>query len=49
MKSYTVVYLSEGGVHYRFRCSAQNKREAKKICKENLGIRQSDITDCYEE
>lgn len=49
MKFYVVVYLSDGGIHYRFRCSAQNKREAKRMCKEYLGIEQSDITDCYEE
>ena len=45
MKRYCVVYLSAGGMHYRFRCSANSKREAKKICKESLGITDKDIVE----
>jgi len=49
MKDYVVVYLSDGGIHYRFRCTALNKREAKKMCRECMGVKTADITDCYEE
>lgn len=49
MKNYCVVYLSSGGMHYRFRCSASSKKEARQICRESLGIKNTDITDVYEE
>lgn len=49
MKQYCVVYLSPGGTHYRFRCTAANKQEARKLCRASLGISNSDITDVYEE
>ncbi len=49
MKNYCVVYLSAGGMHYRFRCVAKNATEAKKICRQSLGISNKDITDVYEE
>lgn len=49
MKEYVVVYLSAGGIHYRFRCCANNKRDARKECHLCLGVKYSDITDCYEE
>lgn len=45
MLSYCVVYLSLGGMHYRYRCSARNKREAKRMCKEALGISNTDIVE----
>lgn len=45
MKRYCVIYLSPGGMHYRFRCSAKSKSEAKKICKIALGITNSDIVE----
>lgn len=48
-KRYCVVYLSSGGMHYRYRCSAINKKEAKKKCREALGVKNTDITDVYEE
>lgn len=48
MKCYIVVYLSAGGMHYNFRCVATNKREARRICKEQLGVSNSDITEVYE-
>ena len=49
MKEYVVVYLSPGGMHYRYRCSAQNKKEARKMCHNAMGVRYKDITDIYEE
>lgn len=49
MKHYIVVYLSAGGMHYNFRCYASNKREAKRACREALGVTNSDITDVYED
>ncbi|MCR5368385.1 hypothetical protein [Eubacterium sp.] len=49
MKRYCVVYLSPGGIHYRYRCWAGNKAEAKRMCKENIGIRYKDITEVTEE
>lgn len=49
LKNYCVVYLSNGGMHYRFRCVTENKREAKRICRELLGVSNKDITDVYEE
>lgn len=45
MKRYCVIYLSPGGMHYRFRCGAKDKREARKICKLALGIADSDIVE----
>ena len=49
MKEYCVVYLSAGGIHYRFRCCARTKREARKQCHDCLGVTYKNITDCYEE
>ena len=49
MKTYCVVYLSPGGIHYRYRCTANNKRIAKRMCINALGICGKDITDVYEE
>lgn len=49
MKEYVVVYLSEGGIHYRFRCCARTKQEARKECHGALGVKYRDITDVYEE
>lgn len=47
MKRYCVVYLSSGGMHYRYRCYADSKKEAKRLCKESLGISYSNIVDIY--
>lgn len=47
MISYTVVYLSPGGMHYRYRCYAPNKKEAKRMCHDAMGIRYKDIVDVY--
>ena len=33
MKFYCVVYVIDG-IHYRYRCYASNKREARKMCVE---------------
>ena len=49
MELYVVVYLSEGGMHYRYRCAARNKREAKRMCREALGIKSKDIIEAYTE
>lgn len=46
-KEYVVVYLSAGGMHYRFRCTAKNTRQAKKICRECIGVSNKDITEVY--
>ena len=48
-KSYVVVYLSCGGIHYRFRCTARNKKEARKFCADCLGVKHKDIVEVYEE
>lgn len=48
MKLYCVVYLV-CGTHYRYRCSAQNKKEARKMCHDAMGCRYKDIVDIYEE
>lgn len=48
MKIYFVVYMAYG-IHFRYRCSAHNKREAKKLCKEYMGCESRDITDVYTE
>lgn len=47
MLSYCVVYLSPGGMHYRYRCYAPNKKEAKRMCHDAVGIRYKDIVDIY--
>ena len=49
MKEYCVVYLSAGGIHYRFRCSARTKADARKECHNALGVKYRDITEVYEE
>lgn len=49
MKFYCVVYLSEGGMHYRYRCYAKNKREVRKLCRESMGIANKNIVEIYEE
>ena len=46
-RAYIVVYLSAGGMHYRFRCYANNKQEARKECHGALGVKYRDITDVY--
>ena len=48
-KEYIVVYLSAGGMHYNFRCYAKNSRQAKKECRECMGVSNEDITDVYED
>ena len=45
MLSYCVVYLSPGGMHYRYRCYAPNKKEAKRMCHDAMGVRYKDIVD----
>lgn len=47
MTEYIVVYLSSGGMHYRYRCCASNKKEAKRMCHDAMGIRYKDIVDVY--
>lgn len=49
MKRYCVVYLSPGGMHYRYRCTAKNKTEARRFCKEDLGVSDKDIVEIYME
>ena len=49
MKRYCVVYLSPGGIHYRYRCYASNKTEAKRMCRENAGVAYADMVEVYEE
>ena len=46
-KEYIVVYLSAGGMHYNFRCYAKNSRQARKECRECMGVSNEDITDIY--
>ena len=47
MRIYCVVYLSPDGIHYRYRCTANNKAAARKICKKALGIANEDIVEIY--
>ena len=49
MKYYCITYLSEGGMHYRYRCCARSKKEAKKQCREYLGISSDKIVEVAEE
>lgn len=49
LRQYCVVYLSPGGIHYRYRCSAKNKREAREMCRKEMFCSDVDITDVYEE
>lgn len=49
MKRFIVVYLSEGGMHCRYRCSAKSKHEARQICRKCMGISDRLIVDVYEE
>ena len=47
--NYVVVYLSSGGMHERFRCKAVNSAQARKKCRQWLGVEREDITDVYRE
>jgi hypothetical protein len=49
MNLYCVVYLSPGGIHYRFRCSAKDKNQARKICRDYLGITNKEIVEVEKE
>lgn len=49
MKSYVVTYISAYGFHERFRCTAKNKREARKECKECLNSFCEKITEVEED
>lgn len=49
MKLYCVVYLSPGGMHYRYRCSAKNKRAARKMCRDCMGVTDKEIVEVEEE
>ena len=48
-KRYCITYLSPGGIHYHFRCYAENKKEARKECRTGLGIKNKDIVEIREE
>ena len=48
IKYYCVVYLVDG-IHYRYRCIARSKTEAKMKCRDNMFVGNDDIVDCYEE
>lgn len=48
-KHYCVVYLSEGRMHYRFRCYAVSSRQAKKYCRECMGVDNEHIVEVYQE
>lgn len=46
-KHYLVTYFN-GAMHYHFRCYAADKKEARKMCKDALGVSDDDITDVEE-
>lgn len=48
MKNYCVVYTLYG-IHYRFRGTYSNKWEARKDCREKMGIKNANIIEVYEE
>ena len=48
MKNYCVVYKNSFGIHYRFRCSAENKWEARRRCRDYIGIKNSNIVSVEE-
>ena len=45
MKRYCVVYLSPGGMHYRYRCTAENKRQARRMCRQAMGLSDREIVN----
>ena len=49
MKKYTVVYISYLDFCERFRIYANNKKDAMKKCRENLGGYCRRITEVYED
>lgn len=49
MKRYCVVYLSPGGMHNRYRCTAENKRQARRICRQAMGLSDREIVSVEEE
>lgn len=46
MKRYVVVYVV-CGTHYRYRCYAENARQAKRFCRDNMGVGKHDIVETY--
>ena len=48
-KRYCITYLSHGGIHYHFRCYAENKWKARKECRVGLWIKNKDIIEIREE
>ena len=49
MKSYCAVYLSPGGMHERYRCTAKSKKEARISCCKAVGCKSKDIVEIYVE
>lgn len=35
---YVVTYLSDSGIHYPYRCFAQNKKDARRQCHIYMGV-----------
>lgn len=48
MKMYCVVYTLYG-IHYRFRGYYKSKIEARRDCRETMGIKNKNIIEVYEE
>lgn len=49
MKIYVVTYLSQYGLHERFRCSAKSKKAARKECVECMGYLCVEVISVEEE
>jgi len=46
LKPYCVVYVV-CGIHYHYRCRAVSSRQAKRYCRECMGVDNEHITDVY--
>lgn len=48
-KCFIVVYLSPARIHHNFRCYCKTKRQARKLCRDSMGVGNADIVEVYEE
>ena len=49
MHQYCVVYLSPGGIHYRYRCIADTAQQARTECHKVMGVSYKNIVEVYRE
>lgn len=48
MNTYCVVYLI-CETHYRYRCNADDKKQARRLCMQHMGVKSTDIVSIEKE